>query len=103
MSWKFVESEEDGEAWMQNPSEFHTFVDFRTNGRPEWRRIMVVTKSWVERQLVDVKIGSAGPGRAVFAAMLVLPDAAPPQLRSFIDTALAAGGIDHFAASGDQG
>jgi len=95
--WKFVESDADGRAWMQNPSDLHAFIDIRSNAvtRDEaWRRITVVTKGWVERQL-------AGAQRAVFPAMLVIPDAEPAALRKSIDAAVSAGGLEHFAARVD--
>lgn len=98
MMWRFAESDEDGRAWMQNPTEPHGFVDFRSDDDQPWRRIMVVTKSWLERQLARVHVTTSGSGRAVFASMLVLPDAKSSQLRSLIDTALAAGGVEHFAS-----
>jgi hypothetical protein len=92
-TWRFVESEADGHAWMNSPSELHTFIDvqaFAAAGDVGWRRIMVVTKAWVERQL-------AGSGRTVFSAMLVLPDSSPATLRASIDAAVSAGGLEHFA------
>jgi hypothetical protein len=97
-TWKFVESEGDGLLWIQNSSELHAFIDVSspgTDGRDEWRRIMVVTRGWVERRLTEVRAES---GRAVFAAMLVLPDATSSGLRAAIDAAVAAGGLDHFAS-----
>lgn len=93
-AWRFVESDDDGRAWMQNPNELHAFIDIRsgTGTRTEaWRRITVVTKGWVERQL-------AGSQRAVFSAMLVVPDAEPAALRASIDAAVSAGGLEHFAS-----
>lgn len=99
MVWKFAESEEDGRAWMQNPSELQGFIDFRSSDDEDWRRIMVVTKAWVQRQLAAVKTTAGGAGRVVFASMLVLPDAEPPELRSLIDAALAAGGVEQFASA----
>lgn len=98
MKWKFAESDADGEAWMRSPGELHGFVDLQsTNG--EWRRLMVVTKAWVLRQLDTVDATAGGTGRAVFASMLVLPDAQPAQLRGMIDAAIRAGGLEHFASS----
>lgn len=91
--WKFVESDADGRVWMQNPNDLHAFIDIKSHAgtRDEgWRRITVVTKGWVERQL-------AGSQRVVFSAMLVVPDAASAALRESIDAAVSAGGLDHFA------
>ena len=98
MEWRFAESEDDGRAWMKNPTDLQGFIDFRSADDQPWRRIMVVTKSWVERQLADAQATSRGSGRAVFASMLVLPDAESSRLRSLIETALAAGGVEHFAS-----
>ena len=94
-TWRFVESDEDGRMWMQNPTELHALIDIRSGmgARNEmWRRITVVTKGWVTRQL-------AGSQRAVFSAMLVVPDAEPAALRASIDAAVSAGGLEHFAAA----
>lgn len=99
MVWKFAESEEDGRAWMRNPNELQGFIDFRSSDDGDWRRIMVVTKAWVQRQLDAVQTTAAGSGRVVFASMLVLPDAEPSELRTLIDVALAAGGVEHFASA----
>lgn len=99
VTWKFVESDEDGLVWMQNPLELNAFIDILargTDGRDEWRRIMVVTKGWVERHLTEVRAES---GRAVFAAMLVVPDVTSMGLRAAIDAAVSAGGLAHFASS----
>ena len=98
VAWKFVESDEDGYAWMQNPNELHAIVDIQgrgTTGREEWLRIMVVTKGWVERHLATVR---AAPGRTVFPAMLVVADTSASELRSSIDAAVSSGGLEHFAS-----
>jgi len=52
---------------------------------------MVVTKGWVERQLSQ-------SGRAVFSAMLVVPDETTMALQSSIDEAVSGGGLAHFAS-----
>lgn len=102
MVWRFAESEEDGRAWMQNPNDLQGFIEFRSSDDGDWRRIMVVTKAWVQRQLAAVKTTVAGSGRVVFPSMLVLPDAEPSELRALIDTALAAGGVEHFASASSR-
>lgn len=97
-AWKFVESDDDGHAWMQNPSELHAFVDVQSRGvtgHEEWRRIMVVTKGWVERQLASMRAASE---RAVFPAMLVVADASSSELRASIEAAVSSGGLEHFAS-----
>lgn len=103
MEWRFAESEEDGQAWLLNSSDLQAFVQFRSSRAADWRQIMVVTKSWVERQLSEVRSTSTGSGRAVFPAMLVVPDAEPARLREIVHNALSAGGVEHFAAIADDG
>lgn len=99
--WKFIADDEDGKLWMQNPSQLQIFVDFQSgdgSANGEWRRIMVVTRSWVEEHLPTVRLGSGGSGWAVFPAMLVVHDASPRGMNDAIEAALATGGIDHFAS-----
>lgn len=94
VTWRFVETDDDGRAWMQNPNALHAFIDIRSGvGTPKetWRRISVVTKGWLERQLADSE-------RVVFSAMLVLADAEPAALRASIEAAVSAGGLEHFAS-----
>jgi hypothetical protein len=94
-AWKFAETDDDGRAWLQHPDVLHAIIDFRSGAASTteiWRRISVVTKGWVHRQLAD-------SARVVFSAMLVLPDAEPEALRASIDAAVAAGGLEHFGMS----
>lgn len=99
IEWRFVESEQDGQLWLNSPTMMHAFVDYSTEASSErkWRRIMVVTKSWVLRQLEDVRPGSSGGAHALVSAMLVLPDAPADQLRRLLSEAIASPGVDRFS------
>ena len=56
-------------------------------------RLMVATKGWAESHINEVK----GPRTwVVFAAMLIVPDGTPQQLRASIDAAVAMGAVRHF-------
>lgn len=99
MNWRFGESDNDGIAWLNNPSELSGFIDVQSSQDHQWRRIMVVTRSWVEQQLSAVRPTSGRLGRAIFASMLVVPDGSPDELRQSIAAAVAEGGVEHFAAS----
>ena len=93
-SWRFAESDEDGDAWMKSPGQLYAFVDLQAATGP--RRIMVVTKSWMENQLAAVR---GQRGRAVFPSVLVVPDGSPAALRAAIDAAVSAGGLAEFATT----
>jgi len=94
--WRFVETEEDGQLWLKNPSELHAVIDFRSEGDKQRHQIMVVTKTWVDRQLAV--LGNSHGGRVVFSAMLVIADASAHELKASIDAALSQGGLEHFAS-----
>jgi hypothetical protein len=97
--WRFVESDEDGRSWMKNPKELHAVIAMRDAHSPlsgEWRRIMVVTRGWLEQKLVDVR---PPHGRIALPPMLVVPDASPNELQGFIEAAVKTGGLEHFASS----
>ena len=82
---------------MENATDLSAYIDFQEEPGEAWWRIMVVTKTWVQRQLDVVKSTPRGSGRVVFAPMLVVPDGEPPQLQHVIEAAVGAGGLRHFA------
>lgn len=92
-SWDFWETPGDGEAWLANPRELHAVVVYRvsTSDGPGARRIMVVTKGWIEREIE--KLGSYPLAASVaLPAMLVLRDAVGGELRQELSRALNDGG-----------
>jgi len=95
-TWRFVESDADGELWLKNPTELHAIIAFQA-GDKQWQQIMVVTKTWLDCQ-VQV-IGTPRGGRVVFSAMLVVSDGSPQQMSASIDAAVAQGGLEHFVSS----
>lgn len=90
--WRFIETEEDGDLWLRNPTELHAVIDFPALSDKRRHRVMVVTTSWLDRELTAV----GGSGYVVFSAMLVVPNGSPNQLKSFVDAAVARGGLEHF-------
>ncbi len=89
-SWRFLESEADGQIWLNSPAKTWAFIEVADADR---QRLMVATKAWAESHINEVK----GPRTwAVFAAMLIVPDGTPQQLRASIDAAVAMGAVRHF-------
>ena len=92
-TWKYVESDADGQLWISNPDELVASIDILSDDDPKdrhWRRISVVTKAWVNRQLAESV-------RVVFGPMLVLDNSSPSSLHHSIDAAVAADGLINFA------
>lgn len=99
--WLFGESQDDGEAWLAHSSHVSVYVDYKTidaNGDDEWRRLMVVTKSWLSNHLDSVKHGTTGPHWAVIPTMLVLPDAEGEELRKILGSVMEQGGFDLYSS-----
>lgn len=99
--WQFGESADDGEAWLAHPSHLSAYVDYRTidtEGRVQWRRLMVVTKAWLLGHLGSVRQGSTGPLWALLPTMLVLPDGEGEELRQILDSAMQQGGLDLYSS-----
>ena len=86
--WQFGETEADAVAWMSAPDFLHAYVDFRTAETPpgRWHRVMVVTRSWVERQVAD------GAGPQSWPPLVVVSDDSLESARRSIDTLMANGG-----------
>jgi hypothetical protein len=98
IEWRFGELPEDGEAWLKNPMQMYAYLDYRSANRDEWRRLMVVTKSWLQHHLDNVRHTGVEPLWAVIPTMLVLPDAEGEELRQIVDTVIRQGGFDVYAA-----
>lgn len=105
IEWRFGESQDDGDAWMQRPEVFHVYVDYKVqrSGQPvHWRRLMVATKGWLMRQVADVQLAGAVPRWAALPTMLIVPDAPSDQLRRIVDFVIQQGGFDHYSAPLEQ-
>ena len=101
--WRFGDSAEDGEAWLAHPTQTFVYVDYCVdNGRTrrdEWRRLMVVTKSWLESRLGGVKYGSdGGPLWLAMPAMLVLPDATGEHLRAAVQKLMSRNEFERYSS-----
>ena len=98
--WRFVKSEEDGAVWLDAPALGWAFIDFREHSRQPWKRLMVVTRAYVDGCLRELERrpsdARSGPWTA-FAGMLVVPDGTPAELRASIDDAVRGGGLSMFS------
>lgn len=100
VSWRFAESEEDGEAWLRNPVKLQAYVDYESRSgadRSNWRRVMLVTGRWLEAQVQGVRKGNTGPLWAALPSMIVVPDAPPEELRAIVDAVIRQGGFDMYS------
>ena len=97
--WHFVETSEDGEAWLSNPTELQACIDWRSANDPAdgWRRVTVVTKAWLEKHLDKVRQGASQPLWAGIPMMLVVPDAEADELRSTVATVIQQEGVDLYS------
>src|SRR5436189_6476715 len=102
VAWRFGDYAEDGEAWLKHPTQLFAYVDCQTphaTRGSEWRRFMVVTRSWVEGHLNALKHGVDGR-RALWLAlptMLVLPDAEGEVLRAMVNDVVQQGVSDVYS------
>lgn len=97
IQWRFAEQEDDGAAWLRHPSDLVAYVDY-ANASGEWRRVMVVTKTWLEKHLRGVRVGGDGaPLWAAIPTLIVLPDVSGEDLRRTVDRVLQEGGLDSYA------
>ena len=104
-AWRFADSPEDGEAWLNNPEVLQAYVDYQardSSGRVHWRRVMVVTKAWFEDKLAAVRKGTNGPLWAGIPPMLILPDAQGDDLRRAVDSVVQQGSFDQYATRLDD-
>ena len=99
--WRFGESPEDGEAWLRNPGQLYAYVEYvsESDAAGEWRRLMVVTKSWLQRVLEGVRHGASAPLWVMLPTMLVLPDAEGEELRRAVDAVMQQGGFDVYSTA----
>ena len=98
--WRFGDSPEDGDAWLKNPSTLFVYVDYEATGatgQVEWRRLMVVTKSWLEGHLAAVRHGSTGPLWVGLPSMIVLPDATGRDLLNAVESVVGAAGLEMYS------
>jgi hypothetical protein len=97
--WRFVETSEDGEAWLSNPTELQAYIDYRSTTDPggRWRRVMVVTKAWLAGHLDRVKQGTSQPLWAGIPMMLVVPDGEGDELRRTVATVIQQEGVDLYS------
>lgn len=86
IEWQFGESDADAQAWMKAPAMLHAYVDFRSPETPDgqWHRVMVVTRSWVHRQVEE------GGGQS-WPPLLIVPDGTSHEIRASIDQFLGEG------------
>jgi hypothetical protein len=104
-AWRFAENPQDGEAWLKNPTVFQAYVDYQardSSGRVQWRRVMVVTKAWLEEKLARVRKGENGPLWAAIPPMLILPDAEGEELRRAVDVVVQQGSFDQYGTALDD-
>lgn len=95
-AWRFGESDADGEAWIANPTEMHAYVDYHSPSTGEWRRVMVVTRSWLENQLQH-------GGRLLLPALVVVADGHRPVLIRQIEEAVSSASLDRFSKALQSG
>jgi hypothetical protein len=96
--WRFADTAEDGEAWLRRPSVLQVYVDYEpASASGTWRRVMVVTKSWLENHMRNVKHGTTTPLWAGLPPMIVVPDANGEDLRRIVDSVIQQGGMDLYS------
>jgi hypothetical protein len=97
VAWTFVDGDlpGDGAMWLEHASLMPGWIDFIDRATGSERRIMVVAKSFVALTIADV--GSKARSTS-FAAMLVIPDGTPAQMRASIDDAVATGALTFVLA-----
>lgn len=95
--WRFVDSPETGEQWLQRPEKLTALVEFDTNdskASAPRRRIMVATRSWVLRHMGE--IGASDPGYLFLPPLLVVSDGSREHILRSLEAALNAPGVGHF-------
>jgi hypothetical protein len=98
--WRFGETERDGDIWLQRPSSVPIYVEYETvgsGGRITWRRLLVVTKSWLDAQTSRVRLDGDRPLWAALPTMVVVPDAPPDALRNVVDAVVQEGIFDEYS------
>lgn len=104
--WRFGDSEADGEAWLRDPLTTFVYVDYEAQdnaGQSSWRRMVVVTKSWLDGQIAAVGDPTSGLAWVSTPAMLILPDSTGEELRRHVERAVHEGALDlHSVSLGDE-
>ena len=90
ITWQFVEDDPNGAAWLAAPSETFSFVETTDQLDGGRYRIMVVTRTWLQKQVTAL---GRDAKYSFFAPMLLVRDGTPDQLRQAIDDALSHPGI----------
>lgn len=99
--WRFIETDEDGAAWLESPDELTAWAEFEgvdDTGASRTFRLMLVTRGWIERQLAGVRESQSGPLLAWLPALVVLPNASGEKLRAYVDQAVRDRASSIFAA-----
>lgn len=99
--WRFGETEADGQLWLQRSGSIPIYVEYESldaNGNREWRRVLVGTKAWLEKQLAQIANDGASPRWAALPLMLVVPNAEPADLPGVIDAVVQQGGFDAYSS-----
>ena len=93
--WRFCEPPDQGAAWVANQDIMHALIEYQSGDQSElaWRRIVVVTASWLRRHLGEL---GASAERRFFclAPMLVVADGSEDELYARIDAAVQIGALD---------
>lgn len=95
--WRFIDDEADGEAWLESPELMIACVEYDLGSGSERRRLMVVTKSWIANELNDVRMSGNEPLWKILPTMMVLPDGRGNELRSILNSAMLADGLDLYS------
>jgi hypothetical protein len=97
VEWRFGESAEDGEQWLQHPDLMYAYLEYRTSNQG-WRRLMVATRGWILGHLEDVKPDiSPYPRWALVPTMLIVPDERGDKLRAAVGAVIQQGGFDSYS------
>ena len=86
-AWRFTESDADGKVWLDSPDKTWAFVE------ADSRRLAVVTKSWMQAVLDDMRAPTAF---SVLPATLVVADGSADERKQAIDSAVELGVFKHF-------
>ena len=98
--WRFVETDGDGELWLQYPGHVTACVEFEAQdarGETLTFRAMVVTRGWLEKHLQGVRESSGGPLWAGVPSLIVVPDAAGDDLRMIVDRVMSEEGLQEYS------
>lgn len=103
MEWRFAEDDDEGRAWLSAPYALQVYVDYRRSSSEPWRRLLVVTRAWLEGRLTDVRATGSKPLWIALPPVLVIPDAEPAALRGLLHEVLDLGLFDDYSAPVEEG